>query len=606
MTDRTEHAVPAAAVGFGLLVSAVAVLFVLFTPVPPPSAEPEVKLVVLVVFDQLRGDLIDKWRPHFGSDGFRRVQKDGAWYTHCHYPYATTSTGPGHAALLSGTSPAVSGIVNNEWYDRREKGQVNCASEARFRMVPGPLKPPAAGDKRPGGSPGRMLVPTVADQLKVAYGERAKVFGVSLKDRSALLPSGQTPDGAFWFDGRFVTSTRYADAAPGWVKAFNVGGTAESYFKRNWAKLRDDLNYTTITGTADNQKGEGDVAGQGTTFPHPTTGANKKGEHYATLADAGSSYYEAVANSPFGNELLLEFAKTCIDAERVGQRGVPDLLTVSFSSNDLVSHCWGPDSHEAFDMTLRSDLILAELLKHLDAKVGAGRYAIILSADHGACPLPEVAVQQGREAKRLPLAKLTTGVEAHLRAKFGNPDRASDTVDPDDKKTERWLEAVVPPYLYLNRKLAVAKKANVADVAAEAARWMKTQEGIEAAYTAADLTTPGEPDSVREMVRLSFYAERSGDVYVVLKPYHLIDTTKPTLDTSALKPVLVMKPATGTTHGSPHEYDRHVPLIVFGPGVAAGRHDAPTSPLSAAAVAAFFLGVPPPTSAAAPPPGLFR
>lgn len=597
--DPMERAIPASAVTLGVLIAGVtvAVLLMVGQPAaspPPLRANPEVRLVVLVVFDQLRADLISKpeWREHFGPDGFRRLQDDGAWFTNCHYPYAITATGPGHAAMLSGASPSVTGIVNNEWYDRGVKGEVYCAGETRFSLVPPPpeTEPGETASTRTfkyAGAPTKMYAPTVADVLKQYTGKRGKVFGVSLKDRSALLPSGQTPDGAFWFDGRFVTSTYYADAVPGWVAEFNASGKADRYFGKDWVRVNDKLDYDKLAGP-DKAEGEGTGVGQGVTFPHPMNGGkDKNGKPFATADDAGAKYYDALACSPMGNELLAEFAKLCIDSEHLGEDDEPDLLTVSFSSNDLIGHTWGPDSHEVLDVTLRSDAVLAGLLAHLDAKVGKGKYAVVLTADHGICPLPEFAArsdryQDAREAKRVNGRELVKGAEQHLQGKFGIP---------GDDKT-RWVEAVSPPYFYLNHKLADERKVKVEAVADELADWLTKQDGVKHASSARHINEPiFKSDPVRAAVRLAYHPERSGDVYVVLKPYHLIT---PHTSTSKI--------FTGTTHGSPNSYDTHVPLLVYGPGVKGGQRAEGVTPLHAAPIAAKFLGVPPPAKAMYPLP----
>jgi hypothetical protein len=605
MSDSLKRFLPVVSLSLGLLVVGVTLALVLGQPEPTPALplkpKPEVRLVVLVVFDQLRADLIARpdWRDRFGPDGFRRLQDDGAWFTNCHYPYATTSTGPGHAAMLTGAPPADTGIVNNEWYDRGMKGDVYCAGESRFELVPPPPttepgEPAATRTFKYAGAPTRLLAPTVADVLKQYTGGRGKVFGVSLKDRSAIFPTGQRPDGAFWFDGRFVTSTYYADAVPKWVAEFNASGKADAYFGKDWVRVRPDLDYDKLAGP-DKGEGEGSGVGQGVTFPHPMTGGKgKDGKPFADVKAAGAKYYDALACSPFGNELLLEFAKACIDAEHLGADDEPDLLTVSFSSNDLIGHSWGPDSHEVLDCTLRSDAVLAGLLAHLDAKVGKGRYAVILTADHGICPLPEFAAKHperypdAKDAKRVPGVALLLAAETHLREKFGKPTDATG----EKAKPRGWIEAPSPPYIYLNHKLASERKVPVADVADELAKWLKTQDGVAEAFTAARINGPRDGTTrYDEPVRLAYHPERSGDVYVVLKPYHLLNS-----------PLSTSKLFTGTTHGTPHAYDTHVPLLVYGPGVRGGPRAESVAPLHAAPIAAKFLGVPRPAKAMYPLP----
>ncbi len=542
-----------------------ALLVPLLSGAGPKPAEPPVKLVVVVYFDQLRGDYLGRWGDLFGDRGFRRLTADGAWFTDCHYPYAVTTTGPGHASGLAGCGGAVHGIINNEWYDRRAGKAVYCAASDRYQFVPppAPTKPVAdakedtrtAEDKLT-GNPDKMLVETTADRVKAAGG---RVFGLSLKDRSAVFPAGHKPDGAYWFTGQFVTSTYYRDTLPPWVTDFNASGTARQWVGKSWAKLRPELDYAARSGPDDapgEGTGKGGATKQGRTFPHPFPPA------------VGGDYYDSLAYSPAGNELLLAFTKACVQAERLGTGDTTDLLSVSFSSNDLIGHTWGPDSQEVLDVTLRSDAIMADLLGFLDAKIGAGKYAVLLTADHGVAPIPP-------PDKRIRPQPLVLAAERFLQATYGKPDGGERNL---------WLEALVPPHVYLNHRLLAAKGLKPEEVAGKLAEWLPTLPGVQAAYT------PGmfgrtDFDPLREQVRLCYHPDRGGDVVVVTKPYYLID-----------------KYDTGTSHGTPHEYDTHVPLLVLAPGVAGGRRSETVTPLHLAAIASRLLGVPPPAAAQYPVP----
>lgn len=550
-----------------------------------PVAPPRVKLAVLVVFDQLRGDFLQKWKPLFGKDGFARLQNDGAWFTACHYPYGTTTTGPGHASMLTGTCPDRHGIVNNGWY---EQGlSVYCAGSKRYEIVPPPMTRPTTA--RDAGTPDRLLAETVADVLKATH-PQAKVFGLSLKDRSAILPTGKRPDGAYWFDGRFVTSTYYTDRVHPWVEEFNNSKVADKWFGKEWTRLRADVDYEKWAGP-DEVTGEGkgvQVMGargwaQGITFPHPNTGGRDK---------PGKEYYEALANSPFGNELLLEFAKTCITAEKLGADDVPDLLVVSFSSNDLVGHTWGPDSQEVLDTTLRSDAQMAELLAFLDEKVGKGQYLVGVTADHGICPLVEVSRAKGIDAKRVDPRALQTAVQNHLTSKFTppvNPTLAAvaGSMAVEGAKRPSWVQAASLPWLYFNPKLATAAGTTRELLAKSAVEFLRTHPDIARAFSRADLEGEfPEADVLGRRVKRSYHPERCGDVYVVLKQWYL--------PSSAI--------ATGTTHGAPYDYDTHVPLLLYGPGIAGGTRDEATTPQALAAVFAKWLGVPNPDQAEFPMP----
>ncbi len=557
------------------------------------ATELPVKLAVVLVFDQMRGDYVDKWRPLFGQNGFRRIQKDGAWFANCYYPYASTSTGPGHSAILSGANLDKTGIINNEWYDRKAAMQVYCAGSDRYELVPPPkvfpvepaktsVKPDETARKpKSVGNPDRMLAETVADVLK-RVSPQSKVFGLSLKDRSSILPCGKKPDGVFWFNGQFTTSTYYTDALPKWVDEFNKSGTAEQWYGHAWERSRPDLNYETHSGP-DDVKGESTINGRTTKFPHKMTGGKDK---------LGREYYEALANSPMGNDLLLGFAKACIEFEKLGSDDVPDLLVVSFSSNDLIGHTFGPDSQEVLDATLRSDENLADLLGYLDRTVGAGRYSVTISADHGVCPLPEVAaktIPEAKDATRVSSVKLVVGAENFLRTKYGKPAGSDDKIEDlaDEAKSSKgkanlWIESIPAPWVYLNARQVEAKGLDRDAVAVELAGWLKGQPGIQTAYTAKEIETATNPSDQLQYVRNSFHPERAGDVYIVLKPYNLIG--------DPLK-------SKGTSHGTPHDYDRYVPLLAFGPGVAHGKLTESVTPQQMASINSYFLGIPNPKDA---------
>ncbi len=543
------------------------------------TGPPKVKLAVLVVFDQMRGDYLPRWREHFSDGGFRRLMDDGCWFPQCYYPYASTTTGPGHAAMMTGTTQDRTGIIGNDWYERRLGKTVYCAGSDRFETVGSAASKSSTvkthigttKKKSPGGSPERLMAPSLGDNVKAA-GRGGKVIGVSLKDRAAIFPSGHHADGAYWFNGEFVTSNYYTDVLPGWVREFNHAKLADSWYGQSWNRLRPDLDYDKLIGP-DAGLGEANRAGLGIKFPHPITGGK------STLT---GSYYEALDITPFGNDLLLAFAKAAIDAEKLGQRDDADLLTISFSANDYCGHAYGPDSQEVFDMTLRSDLIMKDLLNYLDEKVGEGNYTLVLTADHGICPLPEVSQVKGLDAQRIPLTNikgksargLKERAEAMLEKKYGKP--LAGSVGPS-----RWLESVNPPWIYLNLRQIEARNLNREEVTNTLAAWLKTQNGMERVYTAAEIAKPAA-EEIGQLVKASTYPGRSGDIFIMQKRYYLYTTSNY---------------QTGTTHGTAYDYDRHVPLVVFGPHLPKGEQSEPVTPQHAAVILADALGLQPPRDA---------
>ena len=562
------------------------IALILLTASPLDAADPP-KLLVLVAFDQMRGDYLQRWQKLFGTDGFARLQQEGAWYQNCHYPYAHTQTGPGHASMLTGCAPDQHGIIMNQWYDRKTGVAVNCSQSDRYERVPAlpnPLPreefkdPKSSVDAEPktkmAGSPDRILAPTVGDVLK-AINPKSKVVGLSFKDRSALLPVGKDADAVYWLDsldGMIVTSSCYRSSLHPWVADFNRERVADRWFDKEWVRLGSVELYNQNTGP---EKGEGASKGirQGLSFPHMIDGGNSK---------PGKSYYEALFNSPFGNDMLLELVKRAITSEKLGQDDVTDLLVVSFSSNDAIGHCWGPDSHEVLDVTLRADGVMADLLKYLDQTVGKGNYTLALTADHGICPLPEFSTTKGTPAQRLPSKALAAALEKHLRAKY----------DPEGKAGKaNFIESFQGAWFYLDQTLLGIRGIDPAVAAREAANFIAKQDGVYRVFTRADLARDYPlNDPIGQRMTRSFHPERSGDVAFVAEPFTLLDSM-----------------SVGTNHGSPHRYDTHVPLLFYGKNITPGIRPDAVTPQSIAAVLSASAGVAPPEKAAYPvPPGLIN
>jgi len=514
------------------------------------------KLAVLMVFDQFRGDYLTRWKEHSNAGGFKKLLEEGVVFENCHYPYAGTITGAGHATLGTGVTPSVHGIVGNDWFDRKESKSVYCAASARYLPVP-PMKDSSEKEKKKGaGNPERMLAPTLGDALKKATNSQGKVVSLSFKDRSAVLPAGFSPDYCFWFDsgtGGFQTSNYYQSSFPKWVKEFNESGFVNQWKGKAWEKFKPSLDYEKISGP-DDQQGEGLGKGQGKSFPHP-------------FGKTQADYFEALYNSPFGNEVLFELMKKAVVAEKLGQTDSKDFLSISFSSNDPVGHTWGPDSQEVFDTTLRTDDLLNRLIAFLDEKVGRKNYTIVISADHGICPIPEVLKNKGVDAGRVNTDLLGKELENELTAKFGKKDSKG-----------KYVESFTNGFVYFNKVVLSENSIKLEDIIDHSKGWVKKQKGIADAFAAKDFTNSNQSESgLLTQIALSYHPDRCGDLYVLLKPYYVPGNY-----------------LTGTTHGSPHKYDTHVPLVVFGGGVKPGLYKEKVAPTLAAAILAKFLEIPNP------------
>ena len=290
-------------------------------PPPAATANRKPKLILAIVVDQFRLDYFYRFAAQYNG-GLARLASQGAFFTNAHYEHFPTVTAVGHSTFMTGATPSISGIVGNDWYDRQSGKQVTSVEDPATKLLGGT----AAAT---GSSPHRLLVSTIADELKMS-GQASKAIGISIKDRSAILPVGRMADGAFWFDnktGNFVSSTFYFPKLPAWVAQFNDSRAADRYLGREWTSIEDPKApaFEKITATKDDK------------------------------------YWAEMQRTPFGNELVEELAERAVEAGHLGEDAITDVLSASFSSNDYVGHEFGPDHPRVRDISIRTDRTLARL-----------------------------------------------------------------------------------------------------------------------------------------------------------------------------------------------------------------------------------------------------
>jgi len=515
------------------------------------TAAAKPKLVVVIVVDQFRYDYLERFGDLFGTGGFNRLLTQGAFFTNANYDYVPTFTACGHAAIFSGSVPAQNGIVGNAWFDR-ESGRVRIMvgdDAARLVTSRGLAEKPGAS------SPRYLIGTTIGDQMRLANNFQSKTVGVSLKDRAAILPAGQRPNGAFWFDeanGEFVTSDYYSNQLPAWVKKFDSETRADKYFGAKWERALSEPAYKRAQ--AENlplQK-----SALGSHFPYVVTGGDEK---------PGPKFYSAFTLTPFASEYLAEFGKAALQAESLGADDYPDLFSISFSSPDLTGHFYGPDSQEVEDSYIRLDRVIADLLAYIDNKVGLANTIIAVTGDHGVAPVPEYMQSKGFDAGRIPVRDLSDAVNKALGARFGEG---------------KWVLNLINDQLYLDQKLIAEKKVNPAEAERIAGDAAMSVAGFVNYFTRSQIVDGRMPVSpVTRRIMNGFSRTRSGDVWLVTKPLWFI-----------------AEGSLPTTHGSPYNYDTHVPVIIAGAGVKPGRYNSECSPSDIAPTLAALLGIEPPSN----------
>jgi len=556
---------------------AVLLIVVLFVPLADaqrrtaevPSKRP--RLVLLIVVDQFRYDYLERFGDLFGPNGFRRLIRDGASWTQANYDHVPTYTAPGHGTMMTGAYPAESGIVGNEWIDRPSGKRITSVSDDSVKLLGGDPNEPAA-------SPRRLMSSTVGDELRLFTNDRAKVIGISVKDRSSILPAGRHANAAYWFStvsGTMVSSTYYFNALPPWVTAFNNTKPADKYFGAKWERLISEGEYLRRAGP-DSPAWEtvGSTSGDTNAFPHTITGG-------ATAP--GRTFYTALDYSPFSNDLLVSFAQQAIVNEQLGQDDDTDVLTVSFSANDYVGHRYGPYSQEAMDVTLRVDRQIATLLDFVQARVGLNNTLVTFTADHGVAPIPEHAATLGLGGARIQtpavIAAIKNAISARYNAQGKSPDPTADYLlkyNYFGTVTEAFLNGNI----YFNYDALKRDGVNLDEISQVVASAALSVPGVARSFTRAQLLKGATSitDPIERRVVHGFYPTRSGDVVIIAEPYKYLGDT------------------ITATHGSAYSYDTHVPMIIMGTGVTPGRYLEPSSPADIAPTLSAVLRITPPSS----------
>lgn len=472
------------------------------------------KLVVGIIIDQMRYDYIYRYWNKFGNDGFKRLVNEGFFCRNTNYNYVPTYTGPGHTSVYTATTPAVHGIIANEWYDKSTGKNIYCAEDQTVTGV----GTTANEGKR---SPVNMLTTTITDELRISSNMKSKVIGVALKDRSSILPAGHTANAAYWYDGSigsFISSTYYMKELPQWVQDFNKQERAQKLLSQPWNTLLPIEQY--MESVADDNKYEFIAKGETRpVFPHNLPELMK--------ANGGLNL---IRSTPFGNTLTKEFAIETIKNENMGKSAATDFIAISFSSPDYVGHSYGPNSVEQEDDYLRLDKELAELLTFLDTQIGKNNVLLFLTADHAAPEVPNYLKDLKIPAGYVDEKKMVDTLKQFLFNTYG----------------DSLVISFTNQQVFLNHQYIDAKKLSLQQVQEAAAAFLQPLNGVAEVITAHTMNNTAFTEGVRYLMQKGYNAKRSGDVLVNFMPGWV-----------EYMPV-------GTTHGSPYSYDTHVPLIFYG------------------------------------------
>ncbi len=471
------------------------------------------KLVVGIVVDQMRYDYIYRFWNKYGNGGFKQLVNEGFFCRNTHYNYMPTYTAPGHASIYTGTTPAVHGIIGNNWFVKESNKSTYCTDDKSVKTVGSTS---AAGEM----SPANMWSSTITDELRLTSNFGSKTIGISLKDRGSILPAGHLANAAYWFDsqnGAFITSTHYMQALPEWVNTFNGQDKAREYLRIPWTTLMPIAQYT--ESLPDDNPYEGLFKGEEKpVFPHNLPEIHKQ------------EGYEAIRSTPYGNSIVTDFALAAIQAEKMGQGPATDFLAVSYSSTDYIGHKFGPRAIELEDTYLRLDRELARVLNYLEENLGKENVLVFLTADHAGAEVPAYLQSLHMPAGYFNSKNYVTSLKTHLYQTYG----------------DSLVSTFINQQVYLRNDAVASGKLAIEEVQQTIARYALSFDGVASTLTGQSLQENEYTQGIKQLIQKGYHARRSGDVILNFHPQWL-EYSK-----------------TGTTHGSPYTYDTHVPLLWYG------------------------------------------
>lgn len=495
-------------------------LLLSFVVITNVQAQQRPKLVVGIVVDQMKMEYLYRFSDDFSPNGFKRLMEKGFVFHNANFNYMPTYTAPGHAAIYTGTTPSVNGIVGNDWFNRTLGKSMYCTDDASVKTV-------GDGTAKEGAmSPKNMLSTTITDELRLGTNFQGKVIGMSLKDRGAILPAGHFANWAFWYSGTgsFISSTFYGATLPDWVTEFNKEKNYMSYINKGWNLLKPAADYN--ESLPDDNPYEGKLYNSDKpVFPYNLKAMYDK--HGA----------EVMRSTPFGNDLLADFAKKAIEKEALGKDNITDFLTVSFSSTDYIGHILGPRSMELQDTYLRLDHTIADFLDYLDKTVGKDNYLLFLTADHACAENAAHLKDHKYYVKNVPSKDISKAIKEFSTATFG--------------------ENLVIEYsnfnVYFNKDLIKSKGLELVKVKQAFKDFLMTQEQVKRVYSEEEILASTGNDYYLNFINNGYDVSQNGDLVVLDKPGY------------------IEYGATGTSHGTPYAYDTHAPLLFYGWKIKAGE-----------------------------------
>ena len=444
------------------------------------------RLVVVLSVDQMRTDYLSRYWNKFQEGGFKRLVNEGAVCSNAQLDLHVQKISTGTATLFTGVYPAQHGIVSDSWYDRLKKKEVNCIADSYYITV--------GSDSKDGErSAAKLLSPTLGDLMKINNRNKSKVYSVAMNDVSAVLSAGHAANGAFWFDtqnGNMISSSYYLDIFPEWVRQFNEKGYAKTYAQREWSTLLPISGYE--ESLADDYVLEKGFFDKWNTFPYSMKKLMDKAVNYKFLK-----------TTPFGNNIIRDFATTLILAENLGKDEFPDLLNLTFTSMDYENSSFGPASIEMEDTYLRLDQDIALLLDFIDKTVGKENTLVVLTSTCSATyPVEYLKEEFNMSVGTFSPESAIALLKSFLNITYGQGE---------------WIEVVGNQQIYFNHDLLEKKNISLQDIQTKTANFINQFEGVKIALPSTSFEQGDYTKGQLAVIANSYNFKRSGDVLYMLE-----------------------------------------------------------------------------------------
>jgi predicted AlkP superfamily pyrophosphatase or phosphodiesterase len=477
------------------------------------------RLVIGIVVEEMKYDQLEKFRDRFGEDGIKRLINEGTYFKNSSFRYMLTESAPGHATISTGAEPAAHGIASDNWYVPLKNELIYCTKDIDVNPVGGSFESGLH-------SPVNLQASTFTDELKMSTNGKAKVFGVGMKESSAILTAGHAADAAYWFDnttGTWMTSTYYINDLPAWVSDFNAMKIADTYLNGTWSLFRPPDDYNDCL--PDSNVYEKGYDGRNY-FPYDLKKIRSKSD------GSYKNNYSLLRETPFANTLTTDFAIRLIQNEHLGKDDVTDFISICYTATDNIGRRFGPSSVEMGDAILRLDNDIKTLLKFVNDSIGKKNVLIYFTSSHGISEIPTVLEKHRIPAGYFKQYQALQLLRTYLNAVYGEGN---------------WVKGYSDRQIFLNRTLIEDARLSLDDVQKKVARFLVQFTGVKAAYPFSAFEANDYSNGNLKRIINNFSPQRSGDVILVLNPGWV-----------------EVEGDDVTNTNSPYEYDSHVPLIWYG------------------------------------------